>query len=61
MCLTMIDPSTSWFEIIELPVVLKPKKKNGKMNVTAEYFDKTLAQVARSIICGYVDIPVVKM
>jgi hypothetical protein len=23
MCLTMIDPATSWFEIVELPTVTK--------------------------------------
>ncbi len=23
MCLTMIDPATSWFEIVELPIVTK--------------------------------------
>ena len=27
MCLTMIDPATSWFEIVELPVVEASKNK----------------------------------
>jgi hypothetical protein len=33
MCLTMIDPATSWFEIVELPTVTKlmvPKAGKGK-------------------------------
>jgi hypothetical protein len=40
MCLTMIDPTTSWFEIVELPTVDQettvPPMGKGK-NVT---FDK---------------------
>ena len=27
MCLTMIDPATGWFEIVELPTVLRIEKK----------------------------------
>jgi hypothetical protein len=42
MCLTMIDPTTSWFEIVELPTVAQettvPPTGKGK-KVT---FDKTL-------------------
>ena len=47
MCLTMIDPATGWFEIIELPchTVLK-KTKEGKMTVEV-IFDKSSHQVAR--------------
>ena len=29
MCLTMIDPATSWLEIVELPVVDKPTIPTG--------------------------------
>jgi hypothetical protein len=42
MCLTMINPATSWFEIVELPTVAQkttvPSASKGK-KVT---FDKTL-------------------
>ena len=31
MCLTMIDPATSWFEIIELTPVLRIEKKMIKL------------------------------
>ena len=48
MCMTMIDPATSWFEIVELPVIEKPTKK-GKVIVTAEVFDKTSRQIARLV------------
>jgi hypothetical protein len=55
MCLTMIDPATSWFEIVELPTVTNltvPKvgygKKATRTNYTkvAETFDKTSAQIS---------------
>ena len=47
MCLTMINPATGWFEIIELPcqTVLK-KTKEGKM-LEKVIFDKSSHQVAR--------------
>ncbi len=53
MCLTMNDPATSWFEIVELPTVrvMVPKVGKGKKatctNYTkgAEIFDKTSAQI----------------
>ena len=48
MCLTMIDPATSWFEIIELPVIERPLKKGGVI-VDAETFDKTFKQIARLV------------
>ncbi len=28
MCLTMIDPATSWFEIVELPKLQKETKRD---------------------------------
>ena len=48
MCLTMIDPATSWFEIVELPVVLK-EDKDGKKVIETETFDKTSAQISRLV------------
>jgi hypothetical protein len=59
LCLTMIDPATSWFEIVELPLsqvnnLLDPtgtkghkgKKKSHINNRTDEpYFDKSSATV----------------
>ena len=30
MCLTMIDPTTGWFEIVEFPVIENPLNKKGK-------------------------------
>jgi hypothetical protein len=30
MCLTMIDPATNWFEIVELPTVRVTVTKGGK-------------------------------
>jgi hypothetical protein len=52
MCLTMIDPATSWFEIVELPTVNlvmtvppagKGKKVTSSQNTTVAepYFDKS--------------------
>ncbi len=39
MCLTMIDPATSWFEIVELPTVAQemtvpPAGKSKKVTFT---------------------------
>jgi hypothetical protein len=60
MCLTMIDPTTSWFKIVELPTVpqettvppmCKEKKvtfsKNSK--VAEPYFDKSSAQISNLV------------
>ncbi len=57
MCLTMIDPTTSWFEIVELPTVgvMVPKagkdKKATCLDYTkdAEIFDKTSAQISNLV------------
>jgi hypothetical protein len=57
MCLTMINPATSWFEIVELPTVRVkiPKASKGKKatctNYTkeAEIFDKTSAQISNLV------------
>jgi hypothetical protein len=52
MCLTMIDPASSWFEIVELPVVeLAPtshsKTKAETHNKTKDaYFDKSSSMIS---------------
>jgi len=40
MTLTMIDPTSSWFEIVELPAIYQwiTKKENGKERTTEEDF-----------------------
>jgi hypothetical protein len=54
MCLTMINPTTSWFEIVELPTVrvtIHSKVGKGKKATCldfpkdAEIFDKTSVQI----------------
>ncbi len=58
MCLTMIDPATSLFRIVELPAVTKlmvpnmgKGKKATRTNYTkvAETFDKTSAQISNLV------------
>lgn len=50
MCLTMIDLASSWFELVELPVVEKPVlDKKAKKIVNKEIFDKTSWQIARLV------------
>jgi hypothetical protein len=60
MCLTMIDPATSWFEIVELPTVDKettvpPTGKGKKVTfdtntkVAEPYFDKSSAQISNLV------------
>jgi hypothetical protein len=64
----MINPTTSWFEIVELPTVrvTVPKAGKGKKaactNYTkdAEIFDKTSAQISNLVYkSGSVDILVI--
>jgi hypothetical protein len=58
MCLTMIDPATSWFKIVELPTVrvTVPKVGKGKKATCLDYtkdaeiFDKTSAQIS-NLVC----------
>jgi hypothetical protein len=56
MCLAMINPTTSWFEIVELPTVAqettvppvgKGKKVTFETNtkVAEPYFDKSSTQI----------------
>ncbi len=42
MCLTMMDPATNWFKIVELPIVDKPGSDISDLNVSAEYLTKHL-------------------
>jgi hypothetical protein len=57
MCLTMINPTTSWFKIVELPTVRVTVPKGGKgkkatcLDYTkdAEIFDKTSAQISNLV------------
>ncbi len=55
MCLTMIDPATSWFKIVELPTVaqemtVSPAGKGKKITldkntkVAEPYFEKSSAK-----------------
>jgi hypothetical protein len=60
MCLTMINPATSWFEILELPTVAQemtvpPTGKGKKLSfakntkVAEPYFDKNSAQISNLV------------
>ena len=59
MCLTMIDPATSWFEIVELPTVAQEmtvppvgigkKVTFAKNTKVANYFDKSSAQISNLV------------
>ena len=59
MCLTMIDPASSWFEIVELPIttdVVIPLDKKGQKgtkthnNTKLPYFDKSSAMISNLVI-----------
>jgi hypothetical protein len=60
MALTMINPSSSWFEIAELPIVkrLCRQKVNSKeLFIADEIFDKTSECMAKLVKkTGCVDI-----
>jgi hypothetical protein len=59
MCLTIINPATSWFEIVELPTVTKltvPTRGKGKKVTCSDYtkeskttFDKSSAQISNLV------------
>jgi hypothetical protein len=60
MCITMIDPATSWFEIAELPISQSSKLdiptgtkghkgKDKHIQQTQPYFDKTSATVGNLV------------
>ncbi len=48
MALTMIDPASSWLEVVELPTITRvmTKKVNGKeRTIEEEIFDKYLIEL----------------
>ena len=51
MCMTMIDPATGWFEVVELPTVAvyrEMKKKDGEIvEVEDEILDKCSAAISQ--------------
>jgi hypothetical protein len=52
MALTMINPTSSWFEIAELPVVerLRQQTFNSKeLSIADEIFDKTSERIAKLV------------
>jgi hypothetical protein len=55
MCLTMIDPASSWFEMVELPVMetitpIVNKKGTKTHEITKEnYFDKTSTMISHLV------------
>ncbi len=49
VCLTMMDPVTNWFKIVELSVVDKPGSKTSDLNVSTEYFEKTSRKIVRLV------------
>jgi hypothetical protein len=60
MALTMINPASSWFEIVELPIVkeLHQQTVNGKeLLIADEIFDKTSERIAKLVnktwMCRY--------
>ena len=61
MCLTMIDPASSWFKIVELPVAeLSPtdtvKNKHGKTKEA--YFDTSSLMISNLVnLCWFSRYP----
>ena len=50
MCLTMIDPASSWFEMAELPVIeIEKTDSDNKIIETSETFNKTSQEIARLV------------
>ena len=46
MCLTMIDPSSSWFKMVELPVVEIQFSPKAQTETKDAYFDKSSAMIS---------------
>jgi hypothetical protein len=49
MALTMIDPASSWFKIVELPTIMRlmTRTVNGKeRTIEEEIFDKSFDQIS---------------
>ena len=63
MCLTMIDPASSWFETVELSVPVTDLTPSGsvknKSTKTKEaYFDKSLIMISNLVNkCWYIRYP----
>jgi hypothetical protein len=60
MALTMIDPASSWLEIVEIPTITRvtTKKVNGKeRTIEEEIFDKLSDRISRLVnkiwLCRY--------
>ena len=60
MALTMIDPASSWFEVVELPTIMQlmTKKVYGKERaIKEEIFDKSSDQISQLVnkiwLCRY--------
>jgi hypothetical protein len=60
MALTMIDPASSWFKVVELPTITRmtTKKVNGKeRTIEEEIFDKSSDRISRLVnkiwLCRY--------
>jgi hypothetical protein len=60
MALTMIDPASSWFKVVELPTIMQlmTKKVNGKeRTIEEQIFDKSSDQISRLVniiwLCRY--------
>jgi hypothetical protein len=52
MTLTMIEPASSWFEVVELPTIMQlmTKKVNGKERTNKEeIFDKSSDQISQLV------------
>jgi hypothetical protein len=52
MALTMIDPATSWFKVVVLPLIrqLKSNTVDGKeSSIVEEIFDKTSEHIAQLV------------
>ncbi len=60
MALTMIDPASSWFEVVELPTIMRlmTRKVNSKeRTIEEQIFDKSSDQISRLVnkiwLCRY--------
>jgi len=52
MALTMIDPASSWLDVVELPTitrVMTTKVKGKERTIKEEIFDKSSDQIARLV------------
>ena len=49
MCLTMIDPASSWYEMVELPVREIQSSAKAQTETKDAYFDKSSAMISNFI------------